>query len=426
MAINCLNPPCFPQLPISSIISIFGNKEVVGNTDCSMNLLYLIDEQGLVDQTVTGSSAFLTTNNRTIQIGSVEEVKAHFSACSRVYWELVKFFSWEVGVLQRPPTITLGYFDSTNETMLDAIQAITACFNCYTVFTHVVYDKNGNALYDTEQSTDLAEFATVSEKKFAVLPTVDYAVTGNLLKVSEYEYSATALLNEVCVPVLDVNCVETPALENVYDIQHLGLAAVLTSISSSSIDYSFTTKFTPKNYAFSELSTALLDLAQTREITGVNPLSGGVNTLSKHYVNVYHSVDYIPMFLEGLTSTGTYIDYIIHRIHIKNTLEYEIFKLLRENQSVSLSDLTKLQNTLSLTVRNLVDQKLITDEPNSIDKSKFKDIFLEGNGWVVIKSPTRAVNINSRISPTFRICYVRPGSTHFVSIGLCETQVKEI
>ena len=111
---------------------------------------------------------------------------------------------------------------------------------------------------------------------------------------------------------------------------------------------------------------------------------------------------------------------------VSKKFEKEFIKLLRENQSVSLSDLTKLQNTLSLTVRNLVDQKLITDEPDSIDKSKFKDIFLEGNGWVVIKSPTRAVNINSRISPTFRICYVRPGSTHFVSIGLCETQVKEI
>ena len=426
MAIDCLNPPCSPQLPISSIISIFGNKEFIGNTDCSMNLLYLIDEQGLVDQTITGSSQFLTTSNRTVQIGSVEEVKTHFSACSRVYWELIKFFSWEVGILQRPPTITLGYFDSTNETMLEALESITACFNCYTVFTHVTYDKNGNALYDTEQSTDLAEFATLSDKKFAVLPTVNYSVTGNLLKVGEYSHSALALLNEVCTPILDNNCIETTQLENVYDIQHLGLSAVLTSISSSSTDYSFTTKFTPKNYAFTGLSTALLDLGQTRDITGVNPLSGGINTLSKYYINVYHSVDYTPMFLEGLTSTGIYIDYIIHRIHIKNTLEYEIFKLLRENQSVSISDLTKLQNTLSLTVRNLVAQKLISDEPNSIDKSKFKDIFLEGNGWVITKTATRAVNINSRISPTFRICYVRPGSTHFVSIGLCETQIKEV
>lgn len=426
MAINCLNPPCSPQLPLSSIISIFGNNEPVFNTDCSMNLLYLIDEEGKVDQSDAGSSAFLTTSNRVVQIASVEEVKLHFSACSRVYWELTKFFSWTVGILERPPTITLGYFDSTNETMLEALEEITACFNCYTVFSHVAYDKNYTPLYDTEESTNLAEFSTSLENKFAILPTVDYKVTGKLLKDNDFEYSATAVLNEVCIPVLDANCVETAALQNVYDIQHLGLAAVLTSISSSSDDYAFTAKFTPKNNAFYNLSTSLLTLADVRLATGVNPLLGGINTLSPQYTNIYHSVNYTPMYLEGLTSTGTYIDYIIHRIHIKNTLEEEIFDLFYNNKSVPMADLTKLQNRLSLIVLNLVKQNLITDVPNAIDKSKFKEIFLEGNGWVVTKNTTKAVNIDSRITPTFRICYVRPGSTHFVSIGLCESKIREI
>ncbi|MDB4461531.1 hypothetical protein N9043_01125 [bacterium] len=434
MAIDCLNPPCSPQLPISSIVNIFGAPTVADNTDCSMNLLYLVDDEGLIDQFDETSEPLFTTTDRILQLGSFDEVKLHFSPCSRTYWELQKFFSWEVGELQRPPTITLGYFDSSSETMLEALEDISKCFDCYNVVSHITYDKDGAPLFDTTESVDIAEWTSLDRTKFSVIPTVDYEATASQLKANDYDYSASVILNDVCTPELDEDCLETDVMLDTYDVNHLGLAAVLTSMSSTSADYSFTSKFTPKNGAFGNLATSQFDLATTRDATGVNPFNGGVDALSAYHANVYHNVGGTDMFMEGLTSTGRYIDEIIHRIHIQETIEKDIFALFRNNNSVALSDLSRLQNTLSVTVRGLASQGLIATTSKAIDVDDVLDktglsednIYLEGDGFVILNYATTPANINSRISPTFIICYVRPGSTHFASIGLCQSEISEV
>lgn len=434
MPIDCLNPPCSIQLPISSIVSVFGSLPEPSISDCSNNLLYLTDEPGLVTQADPTSGAALSTSDRILVVGSSSEVDVYFSPCSRLYWELKKYFEWSKGELKRPPHIVLGYFDSANETLLEGLEAISNCFNCYKVFTHTLYDINNAVLFDTAESVDLAEWATLQETKFAVIPTVDYVNTGNQLLTGGYSYSANVLLNEVCIPELDDNCQATVNKVNSYDITHLGLAAVLSSISDTTNDYSFTVKFTPKGDAFSNLETALLNLTDTRSVTGVNPFNGGINVLSNQYTNVYHNVGGTEMYLEGLTSTGRYIDEIIHRIYIKQRLESDIFDLFKNNNSVSISDLSKLQNVLALTVRSLVSKNMISDVTGSLninsvlDKTGMKqsNIFLQGNGWVILNYNTTSENLNSRISPTFIICYVRPGSMHFASIGLCQSEIAEV
>lgn len=435
MPIDCLNPPCKTRLPISSVVNIYGTFNRPENTDCSMNILYLVDEAGLVDQSDPTSNPLLTTDNRTIQISSPDQVKLYFSPCSRIYWELVsRFFTWEVGTLQRPSTITLGYFDSDNETMLEALDEIYKCFKCFKVVTHTLYDKNNVALYDTEESIDLAEWTELSKNHFAVVPTVDYVSVGGQLKSLGYDYSANILLNETCVNELDDNCEETDTIINTYDVNHLGLAAVLASISDKSNSYSHTVKFTPKNNAFYGLATADLSLEDTRLVTGVNPFNGGVDSLSNQHTNVYHNVGGSDIFIEGLTNTGRYIDEIIHKIYMKKQIESDIFDLFLYNNSVAISDLTQLQNTLVSTIGKFEGQGLISKTANSLNLSQVLErtglsednVFLQGNGWVLLNYQTTPANVNSRISPTFIFCYVRPGSMHFASVGLCQSEIAEV
>lgn len=435
MAIDCSNPPCYPDFPLSAIVDIFGSAPTVTNSDCSMNLFYLVDEAGLVDQSDAGSDPLLTTEDRTIQISSASQVELYFDPCSRLYWEMKKFFSWNVGTLKRPKTITLGYFDSDNETMVEALEDIYTCNKCFNVVSHITYDKNGTALYDTTQSVDLAEWATLNGTKFAVLPTVDYATTGSQLKDNAYNFSASVLLNDVCIPELDGDCEDTGNLVDTYDINHLGLAAVLTSISDTSDNYAFTAKFTPKEDAFANLATTLISqLATIRIITGVDPLAGGIQPLANQYTNVYVQQDGSGQYWEGLTSTGRYIDEMMHRIYIQKQLEKDIFKLFKENNSVAISDLAQLQNTLVNTISGIVDKGLISNVAGSIDLQEVLDrtglsednVYLQGDGYVILQYQTTETNVNSRISPTFIICYVRSGSLHFSSIGLCQSTIAEV
>lgn len=435
MAIDCLNPPCYPDFPISSIVSVFGSSPTVTNSDCSTILLYLVDEEGLVDQSDAGSDPLLSTDNRTIQISNTSQVDLYFSPCSRLYWELKKFLSWDVGTLKRPKTITLGYFDSDNETMLEALESIYSCNKCFNVVSHITYDKNGTALFDTTDSVDLAEWATLNGTKFAVLPTVDYATTGAQLKDNGYTFSANVLLNDICIPELDANCEKTGNLVDTYDVTHLGLAAVLTSISDSSQNYAFTAKLTPKENAFPNLATTLVsDLATVRTITGVDPLAGGINPLANQYTNTYVSVNQEGQYWEGVTSTGKYIDEIIHQIYIKKSLERDSFELLNINNSVAISDLGILSNTITTAIRNIVSKGLISNTPNSINVNDVfnttglteENVVAQGEGWVLMVYGTTQTNVDTRISPTFILCYVRPGSLHFVSLGLCQSNISEV
>lgn len=437
MPIDCLNPPCYPTLPVRMVVDLFGDPAQKDYSDCSLNLLYMVDTQGLIDQFDPNSEVLLSTDNRTARLETVDDVTLHFSRCDMLHWELFNYFNWDQGVLQRPNSILLGYFDSENETMLEALEEIHRCDPCFVNFTHVAYDKDDNPLYDTVDSLDLAEWASVNQRHFAVLPTVDET---NLIdpddeissayqaKLNKYDYSAFVLLNDVCIPELDDNCEETGNQINRYDINHLGFAAVLSSKSSLSDDYSFTSKFTPKNNAFDTLATSFLGEQDTRYVTGVNPYLGGIDPLYPHHVNVFHKIGKRKIYIEGVTATGDYVDTILQKIHIQKTLEEALYNLLNEEQYLSISDYSKIQSTMSGTIINLVNQNIITTEFNAYDISSFNenDIFLSGNGWVLLKTDTDFQYTNSRISPTFTFCYIKPGVTHFISFTLCNTKVLEV
>ena len=438
MPIDCLNPPCTPSLPIGFTIGMYGVEGTRDYSDCSMNLLYLTDNPGLINQLDPNSDVLLTTDSRVYRLETANDLALHYSPCDRLYWEIAKYFGWDVGVLKRPYSIVLGYWDSANETMVEAVEAIQTCNPCFVTFTHTLYDINDVPLFDTVPSSNLGEWATLNSYKMFVQPTAQEDLLVNPEETSSFAYQAKfnkwcnvafQLINEVCIDELDENCEPTGNVLNSYDINHLGLAAVMSSISEYSQDYSFTVKFSPKyddqldeSQAFSDLTTARLGFDESRYVVGLNPYNDPViDPTYPHHVNIYHRVGQRDIFVEGLTAVGEYIDTVLQRIHIRNTLERDLFEMLHQEQYVSLSDLAKIQNQLTSTILTLVGQNIISRVPKSFNKTGFDDeIFLEGNGWVLLKTEQERKFSNHRITPTFTFCYVKPGVAHFISLTLCK------
>ena len=429
MPIDCNNPPCSRVLPASTFISVFGDATVT-STDCSTNLLFLTDEAGLVNQADPASGDYLTTDSRLSQVCSIDEIDLHFSRCSRTHYELSAFFGWKRGELMRPKTITIAYFDSANESMLEAVEAIHACFPCFYTVTHVAYDKDGTPIYDTAPQLELAEWGTAYGTR-VVLPTIselliDADETTSNAAISKQEEHTEAIyqfIEEECIPEIDADCVETGGVSNTYGVQHLVMAGVVASISSESSDYKFNVKFKPIGAnELAGVSTSQLTQDELYVVTGSNPYLGGVQILSQHHVNVYHNISGKRFLLEGLTATGAHIDELVHKRYINDMLDADLMNLMTSNNVVSMADLGKLTSTITLTIRDFINKGLITDIPGSIDLNDFDDVHLSGNGWVLTKADTTQAHLDSRITPTFIFCYVRPGAVNYISLGLCDNK----
>lgn len=435
MAIDCANQPCTKVLPVSSVISIFGSIDSTVDTNCSSQILYLVDEAGLTDVTNDASDPWLSADNRTRQISSVSEVQTHYKACSRVHKALTKFFSWPVGSLQRPSTITLGFFDSeAGETMVDAVTAISQCSACFYVMGHIAYDKDGVALFDTADQIALGAWGTAN-KVATVLPTASPEVilatdtTSNAYasKTAGDAYAIYQLLNEECESELDeTTCLPTGNIINTYGYQDLLLASVIGAADSEADSYQFNVKFKPLGGSCTlGVDTAQLTAQEVIYATGSNPYAGGVQPAWPHYVNVYHNVGGHCMFMEGLTATGNFIDEMIHRRYVEDTLNSFLMDYFVNKENVSMADITGLRGRVTFTINSaFVGKGVITNVAGSVDSTKFNNVVASGNGWVLSQSSVTQTNLKTRITPAFEICYVSPSATNYVSIGLCQSNIE--
>lgn len=432
MPIDCANPPCTTVLPASSIISIFGDVETQVNTKCCTNILYLVDNAGLVDQTDSTSGGWLTTESRTQQISSLIELQSHYSPCSTVYKAVSKYLSWPIGNLVRPASITLGFFDSANgESMTDAVGLIKDCNSCFYVMAHVPKTIADVALYDTADQVSLGAWGTANQV-VTVLSTVepealsptDNTSNAYLSKTAGDSYATYQWLNEECVDELDADCLPTGNIVNDYGYQDLLLAAVVGSADCEADSYQFNVKFKPSGGScLLGTSTAALTQQQTIYATGSNPFANGIQTLWPHHVNVYHNVAGYCMFMEGLTATGNYIDEMIHRRYVEDSLNELLMAFLVENNSVSMADLSGIRGQVTFAINDFVSKGIITNVLGAIDTADFNNVIASGNGWVLSQSSVTTANLQSRVTPTFTFCYVRPSSTNYISIGLCQSNI---
>lgn len=428
MPIDCDNPSCTPVLPASMLVSITSEPDAIQSTDCSTNILYLTDDAGLINQSDTNSGEYLTTDSRYRQISSQTELELHFDKCSRTYFELSRFLSVPVGPRLRPQTITVAYFDSDNESMLEAVQDIASCYNCFYTVTHKAFTKGGAALYDTDDQLELVEWGGVNYTR-VVLPTVDANLTdpseaaSNAYKSKQngHRQAVYQLLNEECVDELDGNCEPTGNIINVYGAQHVLMSGVIASVSMDGQNALFNVHASPQGgVALSGFSTARLTEQETWDVMGDNLHLGGIQQLHPHHVNVYHNVSGFNIFMPGIAATGVRIDELVYERYMRDTLNHELMKLLVDNQAVPMRTDTKIKTTLTSIINSFVSKGLIPNTAGALDKSDFNNIYMDGNGWVLERENLTDKNVNSRVYPAFKFCYANQDMTNYFSVAICE------
>lgn len=426
MTIDCTKPDCITSYPASSVVSVFGELPQKMNGDPSTTILYLTDEAGVVDTATTGSPPLLSKENRLSFFSSHQSVNARYLKCSRTSLELLTFFSYRKGTLVRPASILVGYFDSASESMSEALAEITKCFTGFYVLTHVAYDKSGAALADSAQQLELGDFGNLS-RTVVVKPTIDEA---NAIKSTDsasnafksktagHDYSVYMLLNEYCRKKLDASCNKTAVDEALFGSQHLVMAGVIAGISKDSANYQFNVKMKPMSGLNIGVSTASMSLSDSRMVNGVIPEAGGVQKDWAHHINTYVNIAGLRVITEGVGATGEFIDDLIHRRNIGETINMSMLEMLTSNQNVSMSSLSQVRTNLIELINRFVRNGVIADEAGDVTPDDFDNVFASGNSWILIKSPTKQVHQDSRITPTFEFRYKRQGGTNFVSVYL--------
>lgn len=430
--LDCNNPKaCNPMLPISSVVAVFQNTQPYTNQDCSTNLLFLTDEAGKVNTADTDSLDYLSADNRFVFIGDTDDVDLHFGMCTRTYYELKAFFGQKVGTLIRPQGLIVA-FKPEGESLLEALLKITECYTCFNVVSHVAIAKDGTTpIYDTDEQLELGEWGKISES-MVVLPTHDY---DKLLSAADVDSNpatskqeghwttAYAVSTDICVPERDDACELTGQMIDTVGTEHIGLAAIMASLSDTSEDYNFTIKYKPMgNVGLTNSDTSALNLEQVNMVTGFSGAAGGLKSNSPHHANVYHNVSTYRMFMEGITATGIFIDDAMQRTYVKRALEKPIMELMMSKASVSMNDLSVLETRLRSLMNDLFNQNFMADE--ELDLSQIKNVIDESNGWYITREAISQDHIDRRVTPHYVVCYKKKGSIHFVSIGLCEATQK--
>ena len=379
---ECELKPCRRTIPISSVVSIFRSSLVTQSTDCSTNMIYLVDDAGTLG--TDSEEPLLTTDNRTYTVSNIQQVSTFYDNCSRVNFELKRLFSIPYKELVRPKTVTLLYFDSDSEEMIDVLEEYYRCNNCFYSVSHIAYDKNGDSLFDEpDKQLPLGQFGKETLTTIT-LPTADNdnyikAVETESLayqaKMLEYETTFLVLLNDECPYVLDDDCNATEEIETVKGMQHLLFAGLAVSRSIEADDASVNYKFKPiEGVKFSGISPADLDPDNLNLIIGTDPTSNGTLAESPHHVNVYYNLggQYL-IFGDAISATGVTLDKILHRRYIQNTLAEAIVELMVTTNAVSITNLSSLRTIFTTQMLVFTENGMIDNNTGALDKSEFDE-----------------------------------------------------
>ena len=440
MSEECSVLPCRKHLPASSVVSILCNTQESNSTcskDCSTNLLYLVDEQGFLNiSDPADTTPYLTPDNRSVCITDISQITQFYTKCSRIYFELSRLFSKNAADLVRPSSVTLLYWDSTSEQMIDVIQDYYSCNTCYYALTHVAYDRAGTPLFDDGNNTAAIAamqlpisawamdtlvqpfFPITTDELFNYSETVSVA---HQAKALGYCNTTFVMLNVECPYVLDEFCEPTDVTAVTAGMQHLLAAGVATSRSSSTSPYVYNFKYKPKGgITFEGISPANITPTEFYNIVGTAPTLGGVQAVAGHHVNAYISIDgNYRVFADGVSATGVPIDHLFYRRYIHDSMTDSIMTLLMESDVVSLTDLSGLKNELTSLVRQFINQGIIDNTSGALNKDQFNanDIYAQGEGWVVLE--TDSCGDGQRVTPTFMLCYQEPDAIDYVSLAIC-------
>ena len=421
----------------SSVITIDDTTNV-SSPNCS-DVLLLVKHDG---------GGLLTTSKRVVTVSSAQEVKRYFPAASEVVRAANEYFPNINREIKK--YYKLGYWDSANESIIQALDAIAECDNCWLALTST-HDIQETLAADI----DMATWATANDKFYtwvstdaanenpanANSPKAQHAALGLANSVMIYtkgqcdyvrdpisgavQTEQVPVLDENGDPVLDGNgdpVTETQPVTATYVKYHNLMAAGYIAgqdLSQREANYNF--KFKPKNsVGWVGFKPDPLRPNVVIAITGENP-DGTISQNNNGYGNVFVKSMGFVGYMSGKTVTGEWIDALHTKLYVKRRIQYATAVLMSQSKSLPYDDArgkNRIASAYAAEMSVMQRNGLFSNDQQTWGRVAVR----KGVAWIISAEDfiiQQADRQAMRLAPIFDICYVPAGAVNFVPITIC-------
>lgn len=421
----------------SSVITIDDTTNVA-SPDCT-DFIVLIKDNG---------GGLLSTDKRVVTMTSVPEVKRYFAAASEIVRLANDYFPNTNREIKK--YFKVGYWDSANESIIQALDAIAACDNCWLVLT-----STHDVQTTSQADIDMAYWSTANDKIYTWVSTDstnENPANANSPKGQHaslnYSNSVMIYTKGQCEPVRDpitgaVQTQQVPALDDngdpilddngdpkftteivtaTYVKYHNALVAgYISGQDLGQSNAAYTLKFKPKNnVGWVGIKVDPLPSSTVVAITGENP-DGTISQNNNGYGNAFIKSLGFQGYSAGKTCTGEWVDHVHIKLYIKRRLQYATGLLMSQSKVLPYDDARGKSRIASAYAREMgAAQK---NGLFSMDEQNWnRKVVRKGLAWIVAAEDfilQAADRQNQRIAPIFETCYVPAGGVHFVPITIC-------
>jgi hypothetical protein len=435
------NPICNPDIgrSNSSIVTIDDTTNV-SSPDCT-DMILLVKENG---------GGVLSTSKRVITVTSAPEVKRYFTAAGEVVRAANEYFANTNREIKK--FYKIAYWDSANETITEALDAIAACDNCWFVLTstHDIQE-------ELQADNDMAFWATSNDKIYTWVSTdptnenpANAASPKAVQAANNYSNSVMIYTKGQCevvrdpingavqtevVPVLDpitgdpvIDPITGDPLTEVVEVtetrvkyHNLLVGGYIAGRDLGQRDASYTLKFKPKNsVGWVGVQVESLPYGIVVAVTGENP-DGTIVQNNNGYGNVFIKSMGFQGYTAGKTVTGEWIDALHTKLYLKRRIQYRTALLMSQSQSLPYDDARGKQRLASVYADEMSAAQrngLFSNDEQVWGKKGIR----RGLAWIVaaedfiIQAADRQA---MRLAPIFDICFVPANGVHFVPLTIC-------
>lgn len=402
--------------------------------------MFMTDDKGLADVDDPASLPFLGLNRRTHLFASLPEVGDYYGVSSETYKAAQQYFQ-QTGRNVKG-YFTVGCWERGVESLPSALDAISACQNCWTHLAFAHFAVDGTQLIDDAQMLLAAEWAEANCKMAHFLSIddghEDASDSGTLtaqmadlgLKHSEVHYTQgqCSIIRdlETGEPILDADGEEQ--IQTTYPHLEFFYAGWMANRDLTQPRQAYTMALKPTGcVGWAGVSPDNFSQGVVSAATGVLP-NGFLNPNNAGYANVFvRNKGGCPGVWNGRQVTGHLSDHLHLSICIKNEICAAIARALASEDCIPYD--SRGQTIQANVVESILMRYSRFGYFNQDVLEEFSQPYVRrGRGYVIRQaefSDQPETRRFARVSPAMEACWVPAGCTHFMPMVLCAEAVPQ-
>ncbi len=453
----CPTPRCAPTIKRDYFVSITGSAfgNITASDDCSIGIVLLTDDAGLIDVDDAPLGAFLEADNRVKLLTSASDVAKHYKPCTSTYDDLISFFRMPFGKGSRPRSIQVGFVDRSNgENLSDAYKEIIKCPVCAWQMVPTLYNTDGDPYVDTTELLDFQALVRADGNFDVKVPTFEaslyfsdpFETTSNAYLAaqtgSDAEYVVSSYYCDVerdanCDPILTAG--ETTPI-NKYSNDALLVAAIAASYSQYDNDYNWSEFLKPFDFGPTSTATGLFVNENTGEpisvtepeiinATSINGYDGNFVPGATRAVNGFFRTQNGITYMESLrVNRKQFADIWFKERAVRDALQKEVLTFMGKRHSLGISskEARLLAARISLVLQSFVRNNVINPAEYDWEANGYSNIVVDRPGYVITRKPISEITqaqISQRNGYSLGVCFLVNEPQHRVGLQLCEVAV---